>query len=817
QISHHPPVSAFCYHSEDKGITACGVDQLSARFTRTSVKIGPGEQNKGIYINLSERRNEEYLLTHSVASVQDWLKAPLYVVVAGSCIVTCPKTKLKAVLEYKEEIWKGYSQFQKKVKPISKQRPLESCNVWKPVTTVLFQKDYTKATKEKQIIEERQRQKVAEYKSNKEFNAAYFKLPIIDVINVNTLPTDRNHTTHNPFRPNFGPELVHRKYFSPSIKEFGHIFRSQFHSGDPKEIAINFVEELHPHSNFIIKNIYRSEHTNVTHVYFKQVINGITVTNGDLNINIDKHGSIISTGDSFALPKGNAELYNINFDPNPIISPYEALTSFASLLNLQAPEYDELTISTTNWLNDEPTLLISNVSFALSDVVVKQSYLQLDTDHQLQLIWELQIEMENNWYHAHIDAYYGNLLSLIDWVSDATYNVFPLGLNDPSEGSRKLVTDPNDVISSPYGWHSQGPRKNFTTTIGNNVYAHENFNGEWDWEDNYRPDGGNDLLFDYPLNLSNTPKSYIDSAVSNLFYLNNMIHDLFYRYGFNEVAGNFQENNYGKGGKDHDAVIANAQDGSGYNNANFATPPDGQHGKMRMYVWDVVDPLRDGDLEAGIVIHEYSHGISTRLTGGPANSGCLGWGEAGGMGEGWGDFFATILRMKEEYNRSVEFGMGEWANGGEGIRAYPVRYWGVHAKGAVWAGILYEVYWNLVDKLGFTSSWFPPTDEEDYSWYDRSIIDGFNTNKIPKHGNTLFLQLVVDGMKLQPCRPTFINARDAILQADEILTGGENKCEIWKGFAKRGLGVKAKLVGGPDWGGVRKENFDVPTSCSHIC
>ncbi|CAJ0745761.1 10273_t:CDS:2, partial [Entrophospora sp. SA101] len=166
--------------SEDKGITACGVDQLSARFTRTSVKIGPGEQNKGIYINLSERRNEEYLLTHSVASVQDWLKAPLYVVVAGSCIVTCPKTKLKAVLEYKEEIWKGYSQFQKKVKPISKQRPLESCNVWKPVTTVLFQKDYTKATKEKQIIEERQRQKVAEYKSNKEFNAAYFKLPIID-------------------------------------------------------------------------------------------------------------------------------------------------------------------------------------------------------------------------------------------------------------------------------------------------------------------------------------------------------------------------------------------------------------------------------------------------------------------------------------------------------------------------------------------------------------------------------------------------------------------------------------------------------------
>lgn len=44
-------------------------------------------------------------------------------------------------------------------------------------------------------------------------------------------------------------------------------------------------------------------------------------------------------------------------------------------------------------------------------------------------------------------------------------------------------------------------------------------------------------------------------------------------------------------------------------------------------------------MEAGIVIHELTHGLSTRLTGGPKNSGCLGWGEAGGMGEGWGGSF----------------------------------------------------------------------------------------------------------------------------------------------------------------------------------
>ena len=65
-------------------------------------------------------------------------------------------------------------------------------------------------------------------------------------------------------------------------------------------------------------------------------------------------------------------------------------------------------------------------------------------------------------------------------------------------------------------------------------------------------------------------------------------------------------------------------DGAGYNNANMATPPDGQNGKMRMYVWDGSSPHRDGDLEQGIIIHEYGHGISTRLTGGPGNSNCLG-------------------------------------------------------------------------------------------------------------------------------------------------------------------------------------------------
>ena len=157
-------------------------------------------------------------------------------------------------------------------------------------------------------------------------------------------------------------------------------------------------------------------------------------------------------------------------------------------------------------------------------------------------------------------------------------------------------------------------------------------------------------------------------------------------YGFDEVAGNFQQHNFGRGGKEGDAVITNAQDGSGFNNANFMTPPDGQNGRCRMYLWNTANPYRDGDLEAGIVIHELSHGLSIRLTGGPANSGCLGWGESGGMGEGWGgnvplrnaqtlgltsfsDFLATVIRSKPLYS---DYPMGAWAaNDTTGIRNYP--------------------------------------------------------------------------------------------------------------------------------------------------
>ena len=64
------------------------------------------------------------------------------------------------------------------------------------------------------------------------------------------------------------------------------------------------------------------------------------------------------------------------------------------------------------------------------------------------------------------------------------------------------------------------------------------------------------------------------------------MHDLSYQYGFDEVSGNFQQNNLGRGGKGYDFVFADAQDGSGFDNANFGTPPDGKKPRMQMFLFD---------------------------------------------------------------------------------------------------------------------------------------------------------------------------------------------------------------------------------------
>ncbi|KIJ13563.1 hypothetical protein PAXINDRAFT_170296 [Paxillus involutus ATCC 200175] len=207
------------------------------------------------------------------------------------------------------------------------------------------------------------------------------------------------------------------------------------------------------------------------------------------------------------------------------------------------------------------------------------------------------------------------------------------------------------------------------------------------------------------------------------------------------------------------------------------------------------------------------------------------------MGEGWGDFIATSVRSTSTYS---DYAMGAWASNCEdGIRNYVYSldttvnpstyktldkpgYWGVHAIGDVWAEMLWVVQQRLIGTYGVSETLLPPTPNADGSLPPNDFyrpqtfnpLTGQPNPLIPEHGNTLLMQLVLDGMKLQPCSPGFFDARDAIIQPDEILTGGENACALWEGFAERGLGVDATVVGSTPWGGgIRQDGSKVPAKC----
>lgn len=382
--------------------------------------------------------------------------------------------------------------------------------------------------------------------------------------------------------------------------------------------------------------------------------------------------------------------------------------------------------------------------------------------------------------------------------------MFPWEVNDPSKGSRSIETNPQESGPSPFTWESDGTTS-YTATEGNNGFAQANWEGDSSYLSDYRPSstGGN---FAFGLDLTNpNPKTYANASVTQLWYTANLYHDLLYNLGFTEAAGNFETNNNGKGGKGNDAVILNSQDAAGTDNADFAIPADGSQPRMRMFIWDYSTPHRDCAFDAGVIIHEYTHGLSNRLTGGPANVACLNVLEAGGMGEGWGDFVAIAIHVKTSDTRNRAYPLGDWIyNNAAGIRNYlystslstnPLTYAGtnslneVYAIDTLWATILYEVLWNLVDIHGITATRKP-------------VFSG----KIPTDGRFLAMKLVVDGMALQPCNPTTPQATDAIIDADTALTGGVNKCALWTAFAKRGSGANAKRNSGTN----RKEGYTIP-------
>jgi uncharacterized repeat protein (TIGR01451 family) len=527
-------------------------------------------------------------------------------------------------------------------------------------------------------------------------------------------------------------------------------------------------------------------------------------------------------------------------------------------------------------------------------------------------------------------------------TSSASYRVYPLPVESPNYGSQALETDPwlkagagNNATT--LGWHNDGST-DYALTRGNNVWAQEDIAGTnlpGGFTDNSST-AGSVLTFDNTINPLLNPIVGVNlkAGIDNLFYWNNLMHDISYQYGFDEASGNFQNNNQGRGGSGGDYVVALAESGFSMNNADFQTQPDGISPRMRMFDWNqgitsnlviaapaaiagtytaveggiglpsqlsnfggsrsgnivyvndvsggthqgcpilntaaiagnialidrggsnctfqikiknaqnagaiaviIVnnvagapigmsgsDPtvtipaimisqadgntlkanltglqgtmnefglLRDGSLDNGVIAHEYTHGISNRLTGGPANVSCLSNAEQ--MGEGWSDYLALMVTTNWATAQITDgvkprpigtYAFSQAANGA-GIRRFPystdmsINSWtygmmagiaigDVHSTGEIWCATIWDMTWNIIQQEGISPDIYHGT-----------------------KGNNIALQLVMQGMKLQPCSPGFIDARDAILKADSILYNNAHKCAIWNAFARRGMGRSA--------------------------
>jgi extracellular elastinolytic metalloproteinase len=183
---------------------------------------------------------------------------------------------------------------------------------------------------------------------------------------------------------------------------------------------------------------------------------------------------------------------------------------------------------------------------------------------EARLAWNFQIHTldKQHMWDLTVDANSGQVWTRFDWVAGDQYRVYPRPVESPNHTTplppsdgRQLVVNPANALASPFGWHDTNGAAGAesTLTTGNNVDAYTDVDANNTADTNSRPNGGSTLNFDFPLNLTLAPSGYRPAAVTNLFYINNIIHDVQYQYGFDEAAGNFQVNNYGRGGAGNDS------------------------------------------------------------------------------------------------------------------------------------------------------------------------------------------------------------------------------------------------------------------------
>jgi len=666
----------------------------------------------------------------------------------------------------------------------------------------------------------------------------------------------------------------------------GKAFLTERSSVKRSDILIDFLQDITELTGVSTEQVsqlkvvadYKNPEGELAFVELNQEINGVPVFRGEVKAGFTKNNEIIRVINNLAPGLEYASLSKDFGDPqNAVIAAavsidYE-IDAQETALNKRESTEIKAVFGTGDW-----TTTAEKMYFPIEPGVAVPAW--------RVLIWE-----SVGAYYVIVDARTGTMLwrknLTEDQTQSATYNVYA------NAGSMLNVADSPFPMTpgppTPNGEQATGIARTLLTLIGNEAPYTFNNNG-WITDGNNTTDGNNvqagldrelpnsgspanpgdidpngmavgspNRTFDFPFNpgiptnpalntgdaplpaaqttscqaqgTATAPSDYQKAVVTQLFYITNRYHDEMYRLGFTEQARNFQNDNFGRGGNAGDRVSAQAQDCSGTNNANFTTPSDGTRGTMQMYLFTAPTPDYDGSLDADIVIHELTHGLSNRLHG---NGGGLSLNLSRGMGEGWSDFYAHAMLSEPTDPINGIYVTGGYAtyrlrgapntfnNYYYGIRrfpkavkaftgpnglphnpmtfkdidstqanvtdgAFPAAFSAtadqVHAAGEVWSTALWEVRARYIQNQG-------------------AGVDG----------NRKVLQLVTDGMKLSPLGPTFLTARDAILAA--ALAGGSSQdvADVWAGFASRGMGFSASIQTPGSGGGTARvtEAFDLP-------
>jgi hypothetical protein len=527
---------------------------------------------------------------------------------------------------------------------------------------------------------------------------------------------------------------------------------------DPAQAATEFLASHHDvfkldaadASNFLVNGIDVERHLNMSHVTLQRVFSGIPVFQGAITVHVDNtNGVFRAVAD---------ETFQVGAPTNRMaLSPAQAAIAAGRALGVAvaptaADSYGQVTSFTSPGSLDPVRVEPRIFHVAAGDD--RYAY-------QVQLSW-LDDQKQQQYQLTQIDATTGELLFSYDLVNTFTGRVFNVNAQptaNQSADTRTVVSFDGNPAASPSGW--VGTARN---TVGNNAVAATDIDGNNTVGANEtQPVANASDSFDFPYSATSNAQNSRAAAVANAFFLVNDWHDRTYLLGFNEASRNFQTNNFGKGGAQNDPVNVDAQDGSGTNNANFSTPADGSRPRMQMFIFNIKNGAngvtQDGDFDPSVIYHENTHGLSNRLVGGGSGA-CLGGLQAGGMGEGWGDFMGSsflnnpIVGAYVTGNATLGIRRQSMANSTFTFTDIQNRNLAeVHDVGELWAATLWDV---------------------------RKLL-----------GAAVTEQLVVSGMKLTPCNPSMLNARDGIIQADANINAGANRCKIWQAFAGRRMGTGA--------------------------